>query len=68
VLKDLPRDIGLHKENVEITVWFVLAAVLLVFAGVGLALWWNRPATPQAVTGGSLDHGKSIQRSVRRQT
>lgn len=42
VLGDLPRDIGLHKENVEITVWFVLVGVLLTFAGVGLALWWNR--------------------------
>jgi Ca-activated chloride channel family protein len=42
VLGNLPRDIGLHKENVEITVWFVLAGVLLAFTGVGLALWWNR--------------------------
>jgi Ca-activated chloride channel family protein len=42
VLGDLPRDIGLHKENVEITVWFVLAGMLLAFTGVGLALWWNR--------------------------
>ena len=42
VLTDLPREIGLHKENVEITFWFVLAGVLLAFTGVGLALWWNR--------------------------
>jgi Ca-activated chloride channel family protein len=42
VLGDLPRDIGLHKENVEITVWFVLAGVLLAVTGVGLGLWWNR--------------------------
>ncbi|MDT5042308.1 MAG: Ca-activated chloride channel [Actinoplanes sp.] len=42
VLADLPRDIGLHSENVEITFWFVLAGVLLVFSGVGLSLWWNR--------------------------
>jgi Ca-activated chloride channel homolog len=47
VLADLPRDIGLHKENVEITVWFVLAGVLLAFAGVGLALWWNRGPAAQ---------------------
>jgi Ca-activated chloride channel family protein len=48
VLGDLPRDIGLHKENVEITFWFVLAGVALVFGGVGLALWWNRgPAPPR---------------------
>jgi Ca-activated chloride channel family protein len=42
VLGDLPRDIGLHRENVEITVWFVLAGMLSAFTGVGLALWWNR--------------------------
>jgi Ca-activated chloride channel family protein len=42
VLGDLPRDIGLHKEKVEITVWFVLAGALLAFTGVGLALWWQR--------------------------
>jgi Ca-activated chloride channel family protein len=42
VLGDLPRDIGLHKENVEITVWFVLAGMVSAFTGVGLALWWNR--------------------------
>ena len=42
VLADLPRDIGLHREDVEITVWFVLAGVLLTFTGAGLALWWNR--------------------------
>lgn len=48
VLGNLPRDIGLHKENVEITFWFVLAAALLVFSGVGLAMWWNRgPALPR---------------------
>jgi Ca-activated chloride channel family protein len=49
VLGDLPKEIGLHKQNVEITVWFVLAGVLLAFTGVGLALWWNRgPAPPRA--------------------
>jgi Ca-activated chloride channel family protein len=42
VLGDLPKEFGLHKEDVEISVWFVLAAVLLVFTGVGLSLWWNR--------------------------
>ena len=42
VLTDLPREIGLHEENVEITVWFVLAGALLAGTGAGLALWWNR--------------------------
>jgi Ca-activated chloride channel homolog len=46
-LGDLPREIGLHKQNVEISVWFLLAGTLLVFGGVGLSLWWNRgPALP----------------------
>jgi Ca-activated chloride channel family protein len=58
VLTDLPRAFGLHKQDVEITVWFVLAGGLLVFTGVGLALWWNRPgaAGPVPVTDqGQLD-------------
>jgi Ca-activated chloride channel family protein len=42
VLADLPREIGLHTEDVEITVWFVLAGTLLAGTGAGLALWWNR--------------------------
>jgi Ca-activated chloride channel family protein len=42
VLGDLPREFGLRTQNVEITAWFVLAGVLLVFTGVGLSLWWNR--------------------------
>jgi Ca-activated chloride channel family protein len=42
VLADLPREFGLHRQDVEITVWFVLAGGLLAFTGAGLALWWNR--------------------------
>jgi Ca-activated chloride channel family protein len=42
VLTDLPREFGLHTQDVEITVWFVLAGGLLAFTGAGLALWWNR--------------------------
>jgi Ca-activated chloride channel family protein len=42
VLADLPREIGVHREDVEITVWFLLAGVLLAVTGAGLALWWNR--------------------------
>jgi Ca-activated chloride channel family protein len=48
VLGDLPKEIGLHEQKTEITVWFVLAGALLAFTGVGLALWWNRgPAVPR---------------------
>lgn len=42
VLGDLPGKIGLRRENVEVTFWFVLAGALLVCAGLGLSLWWNR--------------------------
>jgi Ca-activated chloride channel family protein len=42
ILSNLPKDIGLHKEHTEISFWFVLAGMLLVFTGVGLSLWWNR--------------------------
>jgi Ca-activated chloride channel family protein len=42
VLGDLPKEIGLHKEDVEISFWFVLAGAILVFTGLGLSLWWNR--------------------------
>lgn len=42
ILSGLPKEIGLHKEHVEISAWFVLVGGLLVFAGVGLSLWWNR--------------------------
>ena len=41
-LADLPKEIGLHKQKTEISVWFVLAGALLTFLGVGLSLWWNR--------------------------
>ena len=48
VLNDLPKEIGLHKQKTEVTVWFVLAGVLLAFAGVFLSMWWNRgPAQPR---------------------
>jgi Ca-activated chloride channel family protein len=42
VLDDLPSEFGMHSEEVEVTVWYVLAGVLLVFLGAGLSLWWNR--------------------------
>jgi Ca-activated chloride channel family protein len=51
VLGDLPKEIGLHKEKVEITAWFVLIGVLAAFTGVGLSLWWNRgPSVPRAAS------------------
>ncbi|GIF35907.1 VWA domain-containing protein [Actinoplanes xinjiangensis] len=42
VLGDLPREFGLTRQNVEISVWFLLLGTLLVSAAVGLSLWWNR--------------------------
>ncbi|MEU8240371.1 VWA domain-containing protein [Actinoplanes missouriensis] len=42
VLADLPREFGLTKQNVEISVWFMLIGFLLVTSGAGLSLWWNR--------------------------
>jgi Ca-activated chloride channel homolog len=50
-LAGLPREIGLHKQQVEISVWFVLAGVLLTFAGIGLSLWWNRAPRVRTATG-----------------
>ena len=42
MLADLPGEFGLVVQGVEVTVWFVLAGVLLTFSGVGLSMWWNR--------------------------
>ncbi|MDI1466063.1 VWA domain-containing protein [Catellatospora sp. KI3] len=42
VLGDLPSTIVAQRRDVELTVWFVLAAALLAFAAVGLSLRWNR--------------------------
>ena len=50
-LADLPNQIGLHKQQVEISVWFVLAGVLLTFAGIGLSLWWNRAPRVRTTAG-----------------
>ena len=46
MLAGLPAEIGLHEEEVEISVWFVLAGTLLAFAGIFLALWWSRSGSP----------------------
>ncbi|BCJ62866.1 VWA domain-containing protein [Micromonospora endophytica] len=44
VLTGLPASIELQRRPVEITVWFVLAAMLLTALAVALSLRWN-PAT-----------------------
>jgi Ca-activated chloride channel homolog len=48
VLAGLPSQIGLHKEHVEVSVWFVLAGAVLVFSGVFLSLWWGRGRSSNA--------------------
>jgi Ca-activated chloride channel homolog len=66
VLGDLPREIGRHQEQTEITVWFVLAGVLLTFTGVGLSLWWNRgprrPAAPDRAPGSAAPAATATHR------
>lgn len=47
VLGDLPREFGVTKQNVEISVWFLLLGTMLVVAGVTLSLWWNRGPAPR---------------------
>ncbi|HCU51841.1 MAG TPA: hypothetical protein DGG94_18915, partial [Micromonosporaceae bacterium] len=42
VLADLPSKFDLQRQDIEITAWFVLPATLLIFAALGLSLWWNR--------------------------
>lgn len=42
VLADLPSKIELQHQKMELSVWFVLAGMLLVSAAIGLSLWWNR--------------------------
>ncbi|GAA1862702.1 VWA domain-containing protein [Asanoa iriomotensis] len=42
VLRDLPNNIVLQRQDMEITGWFALAGALLVLAAVALAQWWGR--------------------------
>lgn len=42
VMADLPSNIVTQKQKVEISVWFVLAGVLLLMAAVTLSVLWNR--------------------------
>ncbi|BCY10624.1 VWA domain-containing protein [Actinoplanes sp. L3-i22] len=46
-LGGLRREIGLHRERTETTVWWLLAATVLVLTAITLSLWWSRPATPR---------------------
>jgi Ca-activated chloride channel family protein len=50
VLTDLPNTIVVQREDIEISVWFVLAGVLLALVAVVLSLRWSRPGrfTPPA--------------------
>ncbi|AEV87833.1 von Willebrand factor A [Actinoplanes sp. SE50] len=43
VLHDLPKEIGLHRADVDISFWFVLVGAVLVVTGLALSLWWSRP-------------------------
>ncbi|MBB5870136.1 Ca-activated chloride channel family protein [Allocatelliglobosispora scoriae] len=43
VLTDLPSNIVTQEQEVELTVWFVLGAALLVLLAIVLSLRWNRP-------------------------
>ena len=42
VFAKLPSDIQNQHEEHEISVWFVIAAALLVVGALGLSLRWNR--------------------------
>jgi Ca-activated chloride channel family protein len=53
VLADLPREFGLTKQNVEVSVWFLFLGTLLVTAGVTLSLWWNRGPAIKRPSGGT---------------
>jgi Ca-activated chloride channel family protein len=47
VLRDLPSQLTMQRKKTEISVWFALAAALLVLSAVALAQWWSRaPARP----------------------
>ncbi|NUT37808.1 MAG: VWA domain-containing protein [Hamadaea sp.] len=50
VLTDLPSTIVTQEQDVEITVWFVLAGVLLAAVAVALSLRWNRSLGLPAAT------------------
>ncbi len=41
VLRGVPRDVVLQRENLELTAWFAALAALLVVAGLVLSVRWN---------------------------
>ncbi|WP_436533476.1 VWA domain-containing protein [Actinoplanes sp. HUAS TT8] len=43
-LTGLRREIGLHKQKTETTVWWLLGGSVLVVAAIFLSLWWRRPS------------------------
>lgn len=49
-LRDLPGNVEVQREDVEVTVWFVLAATLLVALAVLLSLRWNRSSSVPVVS------------------
>ncbi|HEV7710721.1 MAG TPA: VWA domain-containing protein [Asanoa sp.] len=55
VLRDLPSNIVLQKQDMEITVWFALAGALLILAAVFLAQWWSR-TRPRKRTSAPASH------------
>lgn len=42
VFLNLPTQIVLQKESLEISVFFAALGAILATAGMGLSLWWNR--------------------------
>ena len=42
VFAQLPSEVVRQTEDLELTVWFVLVAAVLVAAAIGLSLWWQR--------------------------
>lgn len=48
-LLDLPKSIVLQRKDMELSVWFALGGLVLVFAALGLTQWWHRvAATPSS--------------------
>lgn len=48
IMTDLPGEIVVQQEDIEITAWFVLPGTLLVLAALAFSLAWNRSSVPPA--------------------